>query len=372
MRKLLCFIMLLALCLSLGACSGCSSKSEVTDPTTEPLETETTAATLVTEEPSEPATEAPLLYTNPLTGEATGTPATDRPYAVMLNNIKAAMPQHGVSQADILYEVLAEGNITRCLGIYSNVAAVEKLGSIRSARKYYVDLAMSYDAIYVHAGGSDEAYSYLSSTDYDHIDGVKGSGASKYYYRDKDRLNSGYSLEHTMFISGQDVVTYATAQKCILAREQDLSYGLRFSADNTLTGSEASTVTVYFNTGSKPGSSTKKTIMTYNTEDGLYYAAQYDADYIDGNTGAAIAFKNILVLQTKVYTQSDGKHRTVELTGSGTGYYACGGQIIPILWSRKSEDQPFAYTLEDGSALTLGIGKTYVGIVPAKGVVEYQ
>ena len=90
-----------------------------TPPTTQP------PATTVPTDPSEPEdTQPELNYQHPLTGEALAEPMLQRPVAVMLNNIVAAMPQHGVSQADILYEVLAEGGITRCVGIYTNLESV--------------------------------------------------------------------------------------------------------------------------------------------------------------------------------------------------------------------------------------------------------
>ncbi len=383
MKKLFCLG--LAVCLLLCACTvqepSATTQATVSEPTeSQPTETmETTETTVATDPPTdpstepstEPATEPAVLYTNPLTGEPLEAPMMNRPFAVMFNNIKAAMPQHGVSQADILYEILAEGNITRCMGIFSDLSQVGALGSIRSARKYYVDIAQSYDSVYVHAGGSDEAYSYISSIKCAHIDGVKGANASKYYYRDQNRLNNKYSLEHTMFITGAKAIEYAAVRKCTLTRDKEQNYGLKFDDDTLIIGSAANKVKIYFNTGSKPSSSTKSTTMTYHGEDGLYYAYQHGADYIDGNTGQTIAFKNVIVLKAKTTTQSN-KLRTVELTGSGEGYFACNGQLIPIKWSRESLYKPFVYTLENGTPLTLGVGTTYIAVIPTKGVVEYE
>lgn len=382
MKQLFCLA--LAACLLLCACAvpnddGTSQPTQtesMAPPTSEETQytefTEVTEETQLTEPPTQPPTEPPVLYTNPLTGEPLDAPMTNRPFAVMLNNIKAAMPQHGVSQADILYEILAEGNITRCMGIFSDIASVEAIGSIRSARKYYVDIAQSYDCVYVHAGGSYEAYNYMTDIKCDHIDGVQGANASKYYYRDKDRLNSGYSKEHTMFITGPKAIEYATVRKCTLTRTNELNYGLKFDDETLIIGSAANKVKIYFNTGSKPSSSTKSTTMTYNAEDGLYYAYQHGKDYVDGNTGETIAFKNVMILKAKTSTQSDGKLRTIDLTGSGEGYFVCNGQLIPIQWSRESLYKPFVYTMGNGTPLTLGVGSTYIAVIPTKGVVEYE
>ncbi len=375
MKQLFCLA--LAACLLLCACAQPNQSPTTEPPTSEPIVT--SEPTKATEPPTDPPTtpptdptDPPVVYTSPLTGQVLDAPMTSRPYAVMLNNIKDAMPQHGVSQANILYEIIVEGSITRCMGIYSDIASVEALGSIRSARKYYVDIAQSYDAIYVHAGGSNEAYNYMSSIKCDHIDGVKGVNASQYYYRDQARKDAGYSLEHTMFITGQKAVEYATYRKCTLTRDEEISYGLQFDMDTQIVGTAANQVKIYFNMSSKLSSSTKYTKMTYNAEDGLYYAYQHGGDYVDGNTGKTIAFKNVLVLKAKTTTQADKTLRTVELTGSGEGYFVCNGQLVPIQWSRESLYQPFVYTLENGTPLTLGVGSTYIGIIPTKGLVVYE
>ena len=77
-----------------------------------------------------------------------------RPVAVMLNNLKEALPQLGQSSADIIYEVPAEGGITRMLGVYQSLDGVGTIGSIRSARPYYLELALGHDAIFLHAGAA--------------------------------------------------------------------------------------------------------------------------------------------------------------------------------------------------------------------------
>ena len=168
------FVLFLAVLMvaSMAACGG--DPAETTAPSTTAAPTtvpETTVPpTTVPETTAEPTTvpttvpetTAPVVieypYTNPLTGEGQMTEQMNRPYAVVINNIKAALPHHGVSQADMIYEILAEGGITRCLAVFTDISDVEKLGSVRSARTYFIDLAKAYDAILVHAGGSEYAY----------------------------------------------------------------------------------------------------------------------------------------------------------------------------------------------------------------------
>lgn len=91
----------------------------------------------------------------------------------MINNIVYAQPQVGISNADIIYEIPAEGGITRMMAIFSHLYDIESVGSIRSLRPYYLSVALSYDAIVIHAGGSEQAYSDVKTYNADHLDGVR-------------------------------------------------------------------------------------------------------------------------------------------------------------------------------------------------------
>lgn len=376
MKQLFCLA--LAACLLLCACAQPELPAAIESTGSQPTGSATTGTTQGadttqgTEAPTEGPTEPVLLYTNPLTGEPQAEPMTARPFTVMFNNSKAAMPLQGISQADIVYEILSEGNITRCMGVFSSLADVEALGSLRSARKYFVEITQSYDGILLHAGGSNEAYAYMKTIGCDHIDGVNGAYAENYFYRDQDRLNAGYAREHTMFITGAKAVEYAANRKCTLTRNQEMSYGLHFDEQTVIVGSAANQVKIYFNTGSQAYSSTKTTTMTYDPADGLYYGYQHGSDMIDGNTNKTIAFKNVLILRAKTSAQPDSTLRTIEVTGAGEGYFVCNGQIVSIRWSRASLYEPFVYTLENGSVLTLGVGTSYIAVIPTKGLVEYE
>jgi hypothetical protein len=116
---------------------------------------------------------------------------------------------------------------------------VAALGAIRSARKYYVDLVQSYDAIYVHGGGSDEAYAYMKELGMKNIDGVMGAYGYLYFYRDQTRLDQGYDKVHTLFTNGANAIAYAQKLKEPLTRPGGVSYGLLFDQENAFTGTSA-------------------------------------------------------------------------------------------------------------------------------------
>ena len=154
-----------------------------TDPADDPLtdieniESETTAATetqaLETTEITVSTQSETVQFVNPLTGLPSDEDlSSKRPVAIMINNLRASLPQVGISNADILYECLVEGGTTRLMAVVMNYEELGVIGSVRSSREYYLDFAANHDAIYVHAGGSTEAYSQIRSRGVNNLDGV--------------------------------------------------------------------------------------------------------------------------------------------------------------------------------------------------------
>ena len=77
------------------------------------------------------------------------TDSNTRPYAVMINCHNGALPQAGLNNAYIVYELMVEGGITRMMALFKD-KEVNKIGSIRSARNQYLDYVLENDAIYMH------------------------------------------------------------------------------------------------------------------------------------------------------------------------------------------------------------------------------
>ena len=161
--------------------TACGPKQAPPSSSSEPPDTSVLA-------PVEPDPEPVLPYVNPLTGEGCAQDISqNRPVAIMLNNLKKALPQLGVSQADIIYEALAEGGITRMLGVFQSVEGVGDIGSVRSARDYYVSLALGHDAIFLHAGGSPGAYTAIDNWGVSAFDCVNGPYEGTLFWRDQQR-----------------------------------------------------------------------------------------------------------------------------------------------------------------------------------------
>lgn len=315
------------------------------------------------EEPEEDPGREPEPYvpsgTNPLTGEPMEPEYENRrPVAVMLNNLKAAQPQLGVSRADIIYEVPAEGGITRMLAVYQSLEDVGNLGSIRSARSYYLELALGLDALYVHAGGSPGAYRDIPAWGVDHMDGVRGTGDAKIFWRDQERRRTmGY--EHSLLTSGEKITEYLETGRLRTEHREGYVYPQAFVPDGTPAGgSPAERVQVKF-------SAYKTGTFDYDAASGKYLVGQYGGEYVDGDTGEQVAVTNLLVLETGISVISgDTEGRlSVRLTGEGEGTFFCGGRAVPIRWSKADRNSPFVYTLEGGKLLAMGQGNSYVCII---------
>ena len=188
------------LVLSVVCMSGCSS---------EPPAIYDDSPSTITSSASKPE-KKPEIIINPLTGEAglSKGKENDRPVAVMINNISIAQKvQTGVNDADIVYETEVEGGITRLMAVYQDVSKVSQIGSVRSARYPYVDLALGHDAIYVHHG-QDPTYCAPHLKDINHISIDQGTPGAK-------RISNGLAREHTLYLFGADLWgTFSSAKFC--------------------------------------------------------------------------------------------------------------------------------------------------------------
>ena len=369
------FAIILCACLFLTACGQAPvettppTTTETAAPTTQETTVETTMETTVetTAETTVPLTYA---YQHPLTGVPLKEEWVGHATAVVLNNIVQCLPQHGISNADIIYELETEGGITRLLGIYSDLENVGNIGPVRSARSFFNSIALSYKAPIIHCGGSVEGRNGHYSDNGDTIDNwahIDETYNGRYFFRDQNRLNSGFSYEHTLFTTGNQLLKALADKNLNTPTSLDTDFGLSFNDSASISGKAANTVKITFN-------GSKTTTMEYNAETSSYDFYQYKSLQVDGNNKKTVSFTNVLVLNTKQWYSFDGTYNRsfYTLVGSGTGYYAMGGQIIPIKWSRPVLRGPITFTLADGTPLELAVGTTYIGISGNANYISYN
>lgn len=317
--------------------------------------------------PVEPDPEPVLPYVNPLTGEGCAQDISqNRPVAIMLNNLKKALPQLGVSQADIIYEALAEGGITRMLGVFQSVEDVGDIGSVRSARDYYVSLALGHDAIFLHAGGSPGAYTAIDNWGVAAFDCVNGPYEGTLFWRDQQRRKN-MGLEHSVLTSGDTIQELLPSYSWLrLEHKEGYTYPQTFLEEGQKAqGDSAQSVTITFSTY-------KTGVFTYDPDSGLYLVSEYGQPYVDGNTGEQVGVKNVLVLRTSVSNLEgdDAGRQAIRTTGTGEGLFFCDGTVQEITWSKEKNSSPLTYYTADGQPLKLGVGKSYVNLVSKSTPVE--
>jgi hypothetical protein len=269
---------------------------------------------------------------------------------------------NGVSDADIIYEMLVEGASTRMLALFQDISDVELVGSIRSARHYTVQIAFSYDAILTSYGASAPGRDEIRSIGISHVDEGR-----QMLVRNPNRIGGRLALEHTGTTTGALATRWLPEYGFRLEHDDGFEHTLTFVDDGTPSGgSDATNVEVRF-------LSSKSSFFNYDADDRVYYLRQYNMDFVDGNDNSRPAFSNLLILKTSVTTISgSGGLRDTVTTGSGEGYFVSGGKYIEINWSRADKSSQFVYTNKDGSELELSRGTTYIGIIPTNMVTVFS
>lgn len=334
MKKILPVI--LAFCLLLCSCAGGTE--------------ETTSAENTTAQSGDAQ---PVIYRNPLNGEIIDAPYSGRVFSVSINNVSPALPHRGVGDADVFFEMYINDYCTRGLALYSDVRKVPAIGSIRSTRYNFTDISKAYNSVMIYSGGSGAVLTDMNAVGIDNIIADIPIG-----YRDSDRSAAGYATEHTLFATGQSLYD-AAVEKGFNMNITGKDYGMRFQEEGTpVNGNAANEIDISFTLDGN----TKKTVMKYDAERDEYIYNQYGKEMIDENTGEKEGFKNVIVLHMPML--DDPVYHVADVFKKCSGYYACGGKIIPIMAIMKTPDDAFLFTYEDGSYLYMEPGSTYIAIAP--------
>ena len=292
-----------------------------------------------------------------------------RPVAVMINNIKIAWPQAGIGSADLVYEMEVEGGITRMLALFSSLERIpDKLGSVRSMRPYYINLAGGHNAIYVGHGWSGTAKDLLANKNT--IDFINGDVHGKAFFRDaakgkqKGREHSSYTTREKL----EETAKTLKLQTELEEKWKDKTFLTFREPDQAkAVGKTCGTLKVPF---SKYATST----FTYDSEKKIYLKSEFSQEHIDETTGEQLAFTNVLVLFMPV-SMEDKKHLAFDFTASGPGLYASNGKVQEIKWGKGwNVEETFKFRGEDGKGLEANAGRTMVCIVRTtqKDSVSYE
>lgn len=343
-KRITALFLALIMLMSFTACGG---KEEEETTTTEITTTEPTTAAPVVAESINRLTGLPTL-----SKEAYG----KRPVAIMINNIKAALPQYGVSDADIMFEVVVEGGITRMMAVYGDYTKVPNVCSVRSCRYYYPILAYGLDAVYICFGSNET----LGTPTLERLGIDYFNGAANYitdlFGRDAQRLKT-YSSEHTAYVKGENIPSVFKKYDVRTDYKEGKDVPIfNFSEKATAAGDIAcDEARLNF-------SNSYYSTFNYDSEKKVYYKQHCGSAHKDGVSGEQLNYVNVFVLETDVKKYKDGYLMKVELEG-GSGYYISMGKAQKITWQKKSEGDTIEVFGTDGNPLSVNPGNSYIGIL---------
>jgi hypothetical protein len=283
---------------------------------------------------------------------------TDLPLvAVMIENHPDARPQAGLAQAKLVYEVLAEGAITRMLAVYDLTENLEHIGPVRSARPYYIDIAREFNALYAHSGGSPDALDRLR-VEKDIIDlNEFFARNSKYFWR-----RAGFYAPHNLYTSSARLVDAATEYQ--LATSTVSSW--QFKDDIASDQRSASSTDIMIDYSKNLLSRVE---WKYNPASNDYTRWQSGEVHYDEN-GAALTAKNVVVQVVATKVLDEVGRKKMDLIGSGKATVFQDGQVIVGKWERPSLNSRTRYYNENGPEIAFNRGQTWVQLVPEW--VEYE
>ncbi|OIU70220.1 DUF3048 domain-containing protein [Rossellomorea aquimaris] len=299
-----------------------------------------------------------MKFQSPLTGEEMKEESTDRAVAVMVNNHPKARPQSGLSKADIVYELLAEGDVTRFLAIFQS-RQPDRIGPVRSARDYYIDLAKGYDSLYLAHGYSPDAKAMLVSGEIDHLNGIRYDGTL--FKRAEFR-----KAPHNSYISFENIKKGAKENGFSMKTPPE---PLRFaSKDASVDGEDAESIMIsYFN------NPLFDVVYEYKEDEGKYERYSNGEQTVDYETEDPVLLENILIAEAPHKIIDSAGRRDIDLESGGNAYLLQDGKLREVKWE-NTDGRILPY--EDGKQVPLRKGATWINIIPdspgLSGSVSYQ
>lgn len=298
-----------------------------------------------------------------LTGKLTDSSiALQRPVSVMINNIINAIPQSGIGNADVIYEVPVEGDITRLLAIFEDYQELDKIGPVRSCRDYFIDFAMEFDALYTHFGQAVYAFDLLNSSMVNNISGLQyqesagelnGYAGEDVFYRTDDRV-----APHNVYTSYDGLMRAVERKGYSMEFDDDYTGHFNFAEDGTVVDCVDGTATYI-----RPSLYSNEPYFEYDADSKLYKRFQYGDAQIDDQTGEQLAFTNVIIQYCEVVPYDANGYLDVDTNLGGDALIFTNGTYEKCTWEKESDWGPARYYDLSGNEMIINQGKTWVSIV---------
>ncbi len=342
----------------------------------------------------------------PINGKMFSKPEKDiweirRPITAVIENHADARPQSGISNADVVYEVVAEGGITRFLSVFYCGASADdvKISPIRSARVYLIDWASEYGSnpIFVHIGGANnicgqcpggvkssgqvarevDAFRMLEKLGWRSARGNAFDGGTNVGYpiiiRDQYRLGEKAAWEHSVVGSTDKIFEEAANRGFAFEDEKGDPWNenfvsWKFTEDKPLTTPRAAEISFEF----WSNKSDYDVMWKYDSQGNKYLRFNGGREHIDHETEQQITAKNVVVAFVKERGPVDKEgHMFYTTTGEGEGLVFQNGDVIEIEWRKRSQDDRIRFFDSKGAEVTLVKGEVWIEAVPSGNEVNY-
>ncbi|MFA5995469.1 MAG: DUF3048 domain-containing protein [Patescibacteria group bacterium] len=284
------------------------------------------------------------------------------PVALMIENAAfgGVRPQFGLNAAQLVYEIVVEGGITRFMAVYSGDFP-EKIGPIRSARATYLEFASEYDALYGHAGGSPEALQAISGMNVKDLSAL--STDARFFKRDVQRESP-----HNLFTYAS-LINYVRRDKNLADNASTyLSWNYKNDTKSTTAPDKDKTVDIDF--GSSP---LYNVHYVYNFTNNNYERWNGNELQHDANDNSVLVTKNIIIQIVPPGQEAVDQGRiNFSVTGEGSVYIARDGEVIEGTWKKADRLSRTQFYDKSGQIIQLNRGNSWVEILPNTGKVSYQ
>lgn len=277
------------------------------------------------------------------------------PVAVMIENLVASRPPSGLSKANLVYEALVEGGITRFMAIYAGHETIAEIGPVRSARPYYVDWVLEYNAMYAHAGGSPEALGNIGK--YNVLDLSQFRNAPN-YWRDSTRPEP-----HNLYTSSNRLF-FGLRDKKITSTPDYTKWLFKDDAQTADRPTITKTIAIDFS------SSSYKVEYTYDATRNDYARNLAGQPHLDKD-GSAIRAKNVVIQKMKT-TLADEQRLAMTTIGQGEAIIFRDGVAVSGRWEKKDRNSRTLFYDDSGKEIAFDAGTTWIEVVPTDRDIVYN
>ncbi len=303
----------------------------------------------VVQEPPKPTTEPSKLTGLQVDPSYNKLPVT----GVMIENSIFARPQSGLNQAGIVFEAIAEGGITRFLALYQDTKP-KYIGPIRSARPYYLEWALPFQAALAHVGGSPDALNDIKNWGVRNLDQFANAGAYQRITAREAPHNVYTSLDKLLAL--QKSKGYKSSSFTSFLRKADAPAKLPTAKtiDFSISGPDYS---VHY---------------VYNKKANNYLRSVGGAKHLDEKSKKQLAPKVVIALIMSYRLASDAHHSVYGTDGSGYMYIFQDGKVTKGTWKKTNKYAQFQFLDSGAKPIAINAGQTWITALGAKTDVKYK